>query len=258
MEIRGELKRRGRLRRLLAAIVLCGVGWSSPGGKAYAQVVVPTEEYRVYETALQLMDSIPKTDLHAVIYDRTLNGSCDGTSDIPVLANGCTFLWVNPDTAESVEKLLRTRMHGLSRSTWKTFKATNAASISLHDPLATPWKHRFTGKNSQPDGSKEWEAPDMTIFLSRVGFNAKKTEAIVYVLVFSYVGQAATSGDYLLFRSNQGTGESKRWSLAGRVKYFSGTDDTFVRLHPKSKEDLQSGRTAGAQFQNCNWLRSGK
>ena len=189
------------------------------------------EEYRVYEAALSLIDSSPKADLHVAIYDRTLNGSCDGNSNNPVLAKGCTFLWVKPDTSDDVEAKLRARFHGLEKSTWKHFKASNAASITLHDPLSTPWKHRFMEASTPADGSKEWDSPDMTIFLSRVGFNSKKTEAIVYVLVFSYLGRTATTGDYLRFR----LGPDKAWTLAGRVSYLIRNDDAFASLQPGAK-----------------------
>jgi hypothetical protein len=225
-----NLKRRSRLHHVLATIFLCGIACST-----HAQEQPANEEYRVYEAVLNLIDSIPKADPHVAIYDRTLNSKCDGAADNPVLANGCTFLWVSPDTAEDVEQILRTRWRGLEKSTWKHFKATNAASIMLHEPITTPWKHRLTGMKTPGDDLKEWESPDMTIFLSRVGFNSKKTEAMVYVLVFSYVGRAATTGDYLRFR----VGPDKAWSLAGRVNYLTREDDSFASLPPRAK----SGRT---------------
>jgi hypothetical protein len=232
------------LRHIAAVIALCGISLS-PAFSAYAQEQPSNEEYRVYEAALNLMDSIPKPDLHVVIYDRTLKGNCDADGDNPVLAKGCTFLWVKPDTADAVEEKLRSRWHGLSRSAWKNFKTNNAASITLHDPISTPWKHRLTGTDSQGDGAAEWESPDMTIFLSRVGFNSKKTEAIVYVLVFSYMGHAATTGDYLRFRA----GPDKVWSLAGRVNYLTQDSNAFASLQPgaRSGRRLPELRTVGWQ-----------
>jgi hypothetical protein len=234
LERKREIKQ-SHLSQVLAAIFLCGIFCSifySPGlsasGIAHAQEQPSIEEYRVYEAALGLINSTPKADLHVAIYDRTLNVSCDDNGNNPVLAKGCTFFWVKPDTSDDVEQKLRTRFHGLERSTWKHFKASNAASITLHDPLSTPWKHRFMGTSAPADGSKEWDSPDMTIFLSRVGFNSKKTEAIVYVLVFSYLDRTATTGDYLRFRLRP----DKSWSLAGRVSYLTRDDDAFAWLQP--------------------------
>ena len=205
---------------------------------ASAQEQPANEEYRIYEAVLKLMDTIPKQDPHVAIYEHTLSSQCEGAN--PVVPKGCTFLWVKPDTDEDVERNLRSRFHGLHRSTWKNFKANNASSVTLHDPIAAPWKHRFTGPYASPstptadapegpapaEFSDEWAAPDMTIYLSRVGFDKKKTEALVYVLVFSYVDRAATTGDYLRFR----LGADKQWTLAGRVSYLKQDNSLTATL----------------------------
>ena len=225
-------KRRSLLRQVVAAIFLCGM-FCGLAGAAYAhdQPVNDREEYRVYEAALNLLASNPKADFHVAIYDRTLSEKCDAGGDNPVFANGCTFFWVRPDTSDDVEQKLRTRFHGLERSTWKNFVKSNSASVPLQDPLTTPWKHRFMGTVTPVDGSQEWDSPDMTIFLSSVGFNSKRTEAVVYVLVFSYLDRTATTGDYLRFR----LGPDKTWTLAGRVSYLTRDDNAFAWLQPEAK-----------------------
>ena len=216
-----KFKAWSRLAGVLAMVVVLGA--VRPGS---AQEQPANEEYRVYEAVLKLMDTIPKPDPHVAIYDRTLTSKCAAEGDNPVFAKGCTFLWVSPDTDQDVEHMLRRRFRGLERSTWKNFKVNNASSITLHEPISAPWKHRFTESYTPADVSEEWASPDMTIYLSRVGLNGKKTEAIVYVLVFSYVGRMATTGDYLRFR----TGPDKAWVLAGRVNYLTQDDNGFASL----------------------------
>ena len=216
-----KFQRWSRLGRVLAALFLITTACS-------AQEQPANEEYRVYEAVLKLMDTIPKEDPHVAIYDRTLTSKCAAEGDNPVLAKGCTFLWVKPDTDADVERTLRRRFHGLDRSTWKNFKANNASSITLHDPIAAPWKHRITGSYTPAEVSAEWASPDMTVYLSRVGFNSRRTEAIVYVLAFSYVGRMATTGDYLRFR----LGADKQWTLAGRVSYLVQDNDLVASLLP--------------------------
>ena len=219
--MRCKFQRWSRLGGLLAALFLITAACS-------AQEQPANEEYRVYEAVLKLMDTIPKEDPHVAIYDRTLTSKCAAEGDNPVLAKGCTFLWVKPDTDADVERTLRRRFHGLDRSTWKNFKANNASSITLHDPISAPWKHRITGSYTPAEVSAEWASPDMTVYLSRVGFNSRRTEAIVYVLAFSYVGRMATTGDYLRFR----LGADKQWTLAGRVSYLVQDNDLVASLLP--------------------------
>jgi hypothetical protein len=173
------------------------------------------EEYKVYEAVLGLMDHIPKEDPRVSIFNATLNSKC-GEDDNPApLVNGCTFLWMKPDTANSVKALLREEWSDMEDSTWSNFEKSNTASALLHEPISTPWKHKLIGPGDEP--SKDWESPDMTIFLSGVGFNQKKTEAVVYVLIFSYMDEVGTAGDYFLFRVDK-TGH---WKPDGRVNYFT-------------------------------------
>ena len=191
------------------------------------------EEYRVYEAVLKLMNTIPKQDPHVAIYERTLTSKCAVNDEIPVFAKGCSFFWVKPDTDEIVEQNLRSRFHGLHRSTWKNFKASNATSITLHDPITAPWKHKFIGPVTPAEFSDEWASPDMTIYFSRVGFDKGKTEALVYVLVFTYLDQDATAlspttGDYLRLRR----GADKQWALAGRVSYLKQDQNLTASLLP--------------------------
>src|SRR5208282_2935537 len=141
-------------------------------------------------------DHMPKKDLHVTIYKVTLNSKCGEDAYPSPLSNGCTFLWMKPDTANSVKGLLRGEWADMENSTWSDFEGKNAVSANLHEPISTPWNHKLIGPADEP--SKGWESPDLTIFLSRVGFNQKKTEAVVYVLTFSYTGRVATAGDYFL------------------------------------------------------------
>lgn len=200
---------------LLIVFLIVMLGAISLPIQAQKQRDASPDEYRVYAAAFDLMNHIPKKDPHVTIFNVTLNSKCGKDVYPSPLANGCTFLWMKPDTANSIKKLLRENWAEMENSTWLNFEQENAASVSLHEPISTPWKHKLIGPGDEP--SKTWESPDLTIFLSRVGFNQKKTEAIVYVLMFSYMDQVTTAGDYFLFRLDK-TGH---WKPNGRVTYFS-------------------------------------
>lgn len=203
------------------------------GGALYAATAPQPggEEYRVYEAALAQLDSPAKPQLHVAIYHRTLSGNCDPHAQNPVLIKGCSLLWIKPQVPGDVRAMLRARWHHFSKGAWKSFVQRNQASVELHEPIATPWKHRLVGgaipavgdaSAARPGKSDAaWQRPDMTIYLSRVGFNSKQTDAVVYVLVFSYLDGAAVSGDYLHFRAPKHDKGAKNWSLAGRFNYFS-------------------------------------
>lgn len=90
-------------------------------------------------------------------------------ADPAPLANGCTFLWISPNTAVTTKEKLRTECPDMKDSTWADFEARNTVSAQLHEPITTPWKHNLVGESDEP--SKDWDSPDLTIFLARVGFN---------------------------------------------------------------------------------------
>jgi hypothetical protein len=170
-------------------------------------------DYEVYAAVFDLMDHIPKKDPHVTIFDETLNGKCGGAG-LPLL-NGCSFLWMEPGTASSVKRLLREEWPHLDDSTWANCESNNAASMRLHEPIVTPWKYKLIAPGDGPE--KDWESPDMTVFLSRGGFNKQKAEAVAYVLICSYMDQVKTGGNYFLFRRTK----AGIWNFAGRVTYLT-------------------------------------
>jgi hypothetical protein len=178
-----------------------------------------SDENSVYDAVLGLMDHFPIEDPHVAIFGVTLNSKCEEADNPLPLANGCGFLWIKPDSKNSVKQLLHEEWADLEDSTWSDFEAKNAASVRLKEPIATPWKHKLIFPGDEP--SKDWNSPNLTIFLSSVGFNQKKTEAVVYVLIFSYMDQVETAGDYFLFR----IGKTGHWEPNGRVTYFSKGKD---------------------------------
>lgn len=201
-----------KLRGLSAALIL--ISLISVPAKAQSQRESPSDENRVYEAVFGLMDHIPAEDPHVTIFGMTLNSKCGEEANPLPLANGCTFLWMKPDTADSIKKLLHEEWTDFGNSTWSDFEAKNAASVRLQEPIATPWKHKLIFPGDGP--SKGWESPNLTVFLSSVGFNQSKTAAVVYVLTFSYMDQVETTGDYFLFR----IGKAGHWEPNGRVTYF--------------------------------------
>jgi hypothetical protein len=199
----------------LAVLLVAIFGSISTQSWAQKQDEGSGDEYRIYEAVLGLMDQMPKPDIRVTIFNQTLNTRCGDAAYPSPTVNGCTFLWVKPDDSKTVKNLLRDQWGAMSDETWAGFVEKNAESVRLHEPISTPFKHKLLGPEDKQTG--DWQSPDLALFLSRVGFNRKKTEAVVYVLMFSYMDQVSTAGDYFLFRlSNTG-----RWEPNGRVTYFS-------------------------------------
>lgn len=202
----------------LAKLPALGVGvllicWSIPV-RGQNLPVVSSSERQIYEAIFDLMDHIPKEEPHVTVFGVTLNSKCGQAAYPAPLFNDCTFLWAKPDTAQTIERLLREELPDLKSDTWSDFVAKNQTSAVLKEPLATPWMHKLIAPGD--DASKDWDSPDMTIFLSRVGFSRNQNEAVIYVLVFSYLDNISTAGDYFIFRQTR----SGSWEPKGRVTYL--------------------------------------
>lgn len=192
-------------------------------GFAQTAVSIPevsSDEYTVYNAVLDDME-FPNDDVHVLIFNRTVAFGCgDYSSGIP-LVNNCSFLAISPQTSAQVEELLRTNWPKMSSSTWSDFAKVNATSAKLQDSLKTSWKHMLDGAGMKEKGGKEWNSPDFEFFFSRVGFDSTKTEALVFVLLFSYADNVRSGGDYFRLQLNK----DKRWDINGRVRYFEKQPD---------------------------------
>ena len=146
--------------RFTVSLIVVLVGISLPV-KAQTKPAADSEQLKVYEAVLGLMDHIDKKDLHVTIFNQTLNSKCGVDAYPSPLANDCSFLWIKPDTADSVKELLRGNWAELENSTWSDFEGKNAVSVNLHEPISTPWPHRLTGfdEESRKDGNpRTWRS----------------------------------------------------------------------------------------------------
>lgn len=178
------------------------------------------QDYRVYEALFQLMTRLPKEDPQVAIYSRTLNANCglERENLLPTM-NNCGWFWIEPDTVKEIERLLAESWPTMRAATWLDFRAKTGASVGLVDRISTPWRHTVIGPADAKWQSKSHaqdEHWDLILFVSRVGFNPGRTEAMVYVLMFSYIDEIRSGGDYFLFRRSV----SGRWEPAGRIVYM--------------------------------------
>ena len=201
----------------LAGIVLfC----SSPGNSSVSRNTqqssdkIPEHFYAVYNAILAQVQ-VPKRDPVVGIYAQTLNLRCGEESRNPVLVNGCGGFFMPPDGIEQIHELLKQSFHGFSASTWSDFQAKNQFSIELTDEFHTAWKHEVIGKNPPESGSTS-VSDDCTFFFSQPGFSEEKNEAIVFVLMFSYLDGVPSTGDYFLLRLDK----AKGWQVKGRIQYY--------------------------------------
>jgi hypothetical protein len=214
-----------RLRSLVPRLLCCLALFAALEKIAIAQTPaeapeVSADEYRVYQAILDNMQ-FPMDDVHVVIFNRTLKFGCgDYSSGVP-LGNNCSFMTLGASTPADVTRVLKSGWGRLPDSMWNDFVRANSATANVQDSFKTSWKHRIDGQGVEKPKDKEWDSSNFTFFFSSVGFDAEKTQAMVFVLLFSYTDGVRTSGDYFRLRLNK----KNEWEINGRVRYFEKQPD---------------------------------
>jgi hypothetical protein len=172
--------------------------------------------YAVYNAVFRIMQ-FPKPDPLILIIASTQSLQCGDTGTGMVLMNGCG-IWAPPQTAEVVHEVTQKNWPQMSESTWKSFLSANQKQSTLRDQMTTTWRHQF---NNFSDTSPSPAKPDAVILLSSVGFNTDKSQALVYVLLLSYMQRVRTSGTLFLVKKLQ----SGSWAIDGKETLIETTSD---------------------------------
>jgi len=161
----------------------------------------------------------PIDDVHVGIFNRTLKFGCgDYSGEVP-LANNCSFMTLGANTPADVKEVLKSGWGRMPDSMWNDFVRANAATATVQDLFKMSWKHRILGPGVGED--KEWDSPNFVFFFSTVGFDASRTSAMVFVLLFSYTDNVHTAGDYFRLHLNK----KDEWEIDGRVRLFEKKPD---------------------------------
>ncbi|MGA7852589.1 MAG: hypothetical protein WCA15_04625 [Candidatus Acidiferrales bacterium] len=192
-----------------------------PAAQEQPTALVPSDDYAVYNAVLgnvQFSQLKPENQVHALIVNDTLNLNCGEQSQNPIMLNNCSPMLMPPATADDLRTMLAAEFR-FRDATWSDLLHQNEKSWRLQDQFKTSWAHGLTGTGVDPASlsSPEWKTPDCAFYFSRVGFDEKRTEAIVFVFFASYMDRAPSSGDYFLVHQSRKAG----WKIDGRMNYFN-------------------------------------
>lgn len=182
---------------------------SQVGGSGTAKV--SDDDYAVYNALLDEVNLPKQNDV--LIVDDTLDFQCGADSHLSILLNGCSPMVLPPNTPEAINELLVRNWPKMEKETWDDFRFVNSKSVKLRDAFTTTCKHELIGDDVHTDNLRKSDSPSGAFYFSRVGFNAQKTQAIVFVFYASYGEHVGSTGDYFIFQLSKG----KRWKLSGRV-----------------------------------------
>ncbi len=200
---------------LLAMLPGMAVGQKPASPPANGAEAAASEEYAVYGAAIAgLFDEGKFKDRRLLIENRTVSFECgQNACNLLDVGNGCSGMREPGQDPDAVLRNFRQTMTLLEQSTWHDFKKNNEHCSALHNDF--PVKHDYLwmddstqqamiGKQPASELSElqqaAWATPDK-VFLSQPGFNADRTQALLYLAVVCHE-QCSWSGYLLLGRVN--------------------------------------------------------
>jgi hypothetical protein len=201
-----------RVLRIVAMILMVGAVCRGQEGAKAGRPEVGVEETAVY--AAVIVQLAANGDVSkALISDTTSTFEC-GTSCNGMLEGKCSGMRQENQTPEQAVDALKEKWGSLKKETEADFEAKNASCARITGPLPMERPNFLFSQTKAPPLPAGWEHPDM-LYFSRVGFDGKKSQALVYVAVFSGTDATRSGGTYVLAKR-----EGEKWKVERKMKVW--------------------------------------
>jgi hypothetical protein len=173
------------------------------------------EELTVIAVAVAQIYST-KTTKWFYISNLTTTFECDPPAKTGLDINGSGGMRTKTQNPKDVFKELTSKLKGLTPELFTDFYAKTQSSTVVDKALPINIKQAIWGPTSKTSLPNEWGTPDFAIYHSRVGFNDKKTKALVYVASTSWVDLSKSGGEYVFL-----TLINSKWVVSSHYKKWS-------------------------------------
>ncbi len=175
---------------------------------------ITADEYEVYGAVIDFFMTKGIAQ-HPFIAYRTSDFEC-GSSRNGLSMSGCNGLRLSDETPEQRMKIVERDLPEIEARTISDFISKNSTTAVISDTLPTKHKYVMFGPAHADPMPPGWEHADFFYF-SRVGFNAKQTQALISVSFMSGSNASNSGGKYLLLTKANGLwkrdGSSAVWEL---------------------------------------------
>ena len=202
----------GVIAPLLLGTLVLPAATTSRDGPGESQV--GTEENAIYAAAIEQIYLRGKAR-RFLISDHTASFRCDGSPRNGLDVGGCSGMRIKEQTPKQALGQLRASLPGMLQSTVNDFELKNQTSFPLKDPLPLRVDHKLFGDGHPGEPPESWGTPDFAIYLSRVGFDREKNQALVYMAIISWTDARLSGGDYLLLSMKE-----KRWKVIAKKRVW--------------------------------------
>lgn len=152
---------------------------------------------------------------HPIVADYTSTFDCDSICNVMKIGR-CNGLAGNDEGPNERLAIVKRDMPDVDKVTISDFKAKNQHCSKIDQKISSASPFYLFGNDHTEKLPGGWEHADFFYF-SRVGFNAKRTQALVNVSFYSGANGADSGGKYFLLSKENGNWVPKESSIVWQM-----------------------------------------
>jgi hypothetical protein len=164
-----------------------------------------SDELVVYAAILDSLSQL-NANSHILIADKTSTFMCGESAGNGLSIAGCNGLRNSNETPSDRMAIVKRDLPELQKDTLGEFLNANQQYVSITHKISSSANYYLF---NDPEKPKDWKY-SFLVYLSRVGFNRERTEALVNIGIFSYADSSLSEGHYVVLRKTAG-----KWTLGG-------------------------------------------
>ena len=162
-----------------------------------------SDELAVYAAILDSLSQL-NPNSHFLIADKTSTFTCGESTGNGLSIAGCNGLRNSNETPSDRMVIVARDLPELQKEMLGEFLNANQQYVSITHKIPSSANYYLFNDREKP---KDWKY-SFLVYLSRVGFNRERTEALLNVGIFSYADSNLSEGHYVVLRKIAG-----KWTL---------------------------------------------
>ncbi|MBI2993612.1 MAG: hypothetical protein HYY48_05480 [Gammaproteobacteria bacterium] len=179
---------------------------------AEGQATLDADELQALTAAMQQTQSHDPSGW-LLIDAQTAAFPCDPGEPRVVVLDGCSGMAPPGQEPAEMLALVKEAIPAVNADAMKDFQAKSSASILIDKPLAIPTRQVIWSPADPAGFPTDLGKPEAALNLSRVGFDAGRTCALLYIGSISYTHRDHSFGEYVYLTKTNGS-----WSVQGTMQ----------------------------------------
>ncbi len=172
------------------------------------------DELAVWAAAVQQLYR-PSSQGWIMLADHTVSFACESGDVAGFSAGDCSGMRTHDQTPAEVLSWVREQIPAVAKQLTNSLAQNASATVFVNRPMPLETRQIIWGPTSSGSVPAELGSPDFALYPSRVGFNAGRNAALVYLGVVNWADASKSFGEYVFLSKAEG-----RWTVKGRARLW--------------------------------------